>query len=112
VATVARPMTDPDSPADSVPTTGPDADAGDSDGSERGAGGGESAADTHRRAESRLANASRADEEEDQSVNDSGALREPEPIEPESPRAENALFVLLGVLGTVALLATAIPGVP
>lgn len=40
------------------------------------------------------------------------AFREPEPIEPESPRMENAVFVLLGVLATVALLATAIvPGV-
>ncbi|WP_311171161.1 DUF7312 domain-containing protein [Halobellus ordinarius] len=35
-----------------------------------------------------------------------------EPIEPETPTAENALFVVLGVLGTVGLLATAIvPGV-
>jgi hypothetical protein len=33
------------------------------------------------------------------------------PIEPEDPTAENALFVVLGVLGTVGLLATAIvPG--
>ena len=48
----------------------------------------------------------------DQSVADPGALRDPEPIEPEPLRAENAVFVLLGALGTVALLATAIvPGV-
>ncbi|MFD1597427.1 DUF7312 domain-containing protein [Halobellus rarus] len=34
-----------------------------------------------------------------------------EPIEPESPAAENALFVFLGVLGTVGLLASAVlPG--
>ena len=34
-----------------------------------------------------------------------------EPIEPESPSAENALFVFLGVLGTVGLLASAVlPG--
>jgi hypothetical protein len=34
-----------------------------------------------------------------------------EPIEPEAPSAENALFVFLGVLGTVGLLASAVPGV-
>ena len=34
------------------------------------------------------------------------------PIEPESPSGENALFVFLGVLGTVGLLASAVlPGV-
>lgn len=42
---------------------------------------------------------------------DAAVTREPEPIEPETPRAENAVFVLLGVFGTIALLATAIvPG--
>jgi hypothetical protein len=41
-----------------------------------------------------------------------GLLPPRAPIEPEAPAPENALFVLLGVLGTVALLATAIfPGV-
>ncbi|WP_188787402.1 DUF7312 domain-containing protein [Halobellus salinus] len=45
------------------------------------------------------------------SVADPGALREPEPIEPEPLRAENAVFVLLGALGTVALLGTVlVPG--
>jgi hypothetical protein len=36
---------------------------------------------------------------------------EPEPIEPESPSPENAVFVVLGVLATVALLGTVVfPG--
>ena len=87
--------------ADPDPSSDPDGDAGES------------------RATPRLANPPDADttgagdaDTTDQSVADPGALRQPEPIEPEPLRAENAVFVLLGALGTVALLATAIvPGV-
>jgi hypothetical protein len=108
---------------DSDPPTDPNGGATDSAGSDRGAAGGrepvsdtdgrDSGADPNRRATPRLANAPEADEEEaNRSTNDPAAVREPEPIEPEGLRAENALFVLLGVLGTVALLATAVvPGV-
>ena len=103
MATVRSVMADPD------PSSDPDGDAGES------------------RATPRLANPPDADsagaddadttgagdaDTTDQSVADPGALRQPEPIEPEPLRAENAVFVLLGALGTVALLATAIvPGV-
>ncbi|WP_435182859.1 DUF7312 domain-containing protein [Halobellus sp. EA9] len=38
---------------------------------------------------------------------DEGLTFERPPIEPERPEPENALFVVLGVLGTVALLASA-----
>jgi len=104
MATVAQPMTEPD------PSDDPDDDAIDSAGAEQGTPESGSAGGTDRRATPRLANA--ADTTEEEPVNDPAAVREPEPIEPEGPRAENALFVLLGVLGTVALLATAIvPGV-
>jgi len=42
---------------------------------------------------------------------DEFAARLREPIEPEDPSPENALFVFLGVLGTVGLLASAVlPG--
>jgi hypothetical protein len=120
VATVARTMTDPD------PATDHDggADATDSAGAGPDAADGrDSGAGTGRRATPRLADAPDGDADSagagaddadttDRSVADPGALREPEPIEPESLRVENALFVLLGALGTVALLATAIvPGV-
>jgi hypothetical protein len=33
---------------------------------------------------------------------------EPDPIEPETPRLENVIFVLLGVVGTLFLLSTVI----
>jgi hypothetical protein len=33
---------------------------------------------------------------------------EPEPIEPETPKLENVVFVLLGVVGTLFLLSTVI----
>jgi hypothetical protein len=105
---------------DSDPPTDPDGGAGDSVGSDRGAAGGrEPVSDTDgrdsgadRQATPRLANIPETDEEKAaRSTNDPAAVREPEPIEPEGLRAENALFVLLGVLGTVALLATAVvPG--
>ena len=103
MATVRRVMTDPE------PTTG-------HDGADSGAGsdpddadGHEPAADAGRRATPRLADAPDA---ADGDAADDPEFREPEPIEPEPLRAENALFVLLGVLGTVALLATVIvPGV-
>ncbi|MFB6090816.1 MAG: hypothetical protein ABEJ97_07125 [Halobellus sp.] len=39
---------------------------------------------------------------------DEGLPFERAPIEPESPDPENALFVVLGALGTVALLASAL----
>lgn len=43
---------------------------------------------------------------------DAAFPREPEPIEPETPQAENTAFVLLGVVGTIGLLATVIvPGI-
>jgi hypothetical protein len=102
-------MTDPDPPTDHDGG----ADATDSAGSGRdGAAGRDSGAGTETQATPRLANAPDGDtDSEDRSVADPGALREPEPIEPESLRAENTLFVLLGALGTVALLATAVvPG--
>ncbi|MFA1610532.1 DUF7312 domain-containing protein [Halobellus rubicundus] len=38
---------------------------------------------------------------------DEGLTFERPPIEPERPKPENALFVVLGVLGTVVLLASA-----
>ncbi|MBB6645719.1 hypothetical protein H5V44_05325 [Halobellus sp. MBLA0160] len=55
-----------------------------------------------------MANASDPEDGEDRPADGSGPFREPEPIEPETPRAENVLFVLLGVLATIALLATAV----
>jgi hypothetical protein len=43
---------------------------------------------------------------------DAAFPQEPEPIEPETPQTENAAFVLLGVVGTIGLLATVIvPGI-
>lgn len=107
MAILRNPMTDPD------PTTDPDgADVGVSNGAGSdpdGADGREPAAGAGRRATPRLADAPDA---ADGDATDDPEFREPEPIEPEPLRAENALFVLLGVLGTVALLATVIvPGV-
>lgn len=100
-------MTDPE------PTTGHD--GADTDG-DSGAGSDpddadrpEPAAGAGRQAAPRLADTPGAS---DGDAADDPEFREPEPIEPEPLRAENALFVLLGVLGTVALLATVIvPGV-
>ena len=111
MAMVASSVTDPD------PQTDPDGDAGaetdDTAGSERGGGVARGpAADTDRRAEPRLANPPDGDADgDDRSVAGPEAPREPDPIEPETLRPENALFVLLGALGTVGLLATAVvPG--
>ena len=111
MATVRSVMADPD------PSSDPDGDAGESRATPRlanppdadTAGAGD--ADTAGAGDADTAGAGDADTT-DQSVADPGALRDPEPIEPEPLRAENAVFVLLGALGTVALLATAIvPGV-
>ena len=111
--------------ADPDPSSDPDGDAGESRATPRlanppdadTAGAGD--ADTTGAGDADTAGAGDADttgagdaDTTDQSVADPGALRQPEPIEPEPLRAENAVFVLLGALGTVALLATAIvPGV-
>jgi len=121
VATVPRGVTDPDPPTDPDGDAG--VEAGDSRGSRRGAGVARDPDDTNGddRAEPRLANAPddghRGGDADggagrtDGSVADPDGLREPDPIEPETLRPENVLFVLLGVLGTVALLATAVvPG--
>ena len=103
--------------ADPDPSSDPDGDAGESRATPRlanppdadTAGAGD--ADTTGAGDADTTGAGDADTT-DQSVADPGALRQPEPIEPEPLRAENAVFVLLGALGTVALLATAIvPGV-
>ena len=103
--------------ADPDPSSDPDGDAGESRATPRlanppdadTAGAGD--ADTAGAGDADTTGAGDADTT-DQSVADPGALRQPEPIEPEPLRAENAVFVLLGALGTVALLATAIvPGV-
>ena len=111
MATVRSVMADPD------PSSDPDGDAGESRATPRlanppdadTAGAGD--ADTAGAGDADTTGAGDADTT-DQSVADPGALRQPEPIEPEPLRAENAVFVLLGALGTVALLATAIvPGV-
>jgi hypothetical protein len=52
-----------------------------------------------------------SDASEDEST-DAAFPRDPEPIEPETPQAEHAAFVLLGVVGAIALLATVIvPGI-
>ena len=100
--------------SDSGPPAG--RDATDADGIDTGSdgnatGGRGSPADGDSRATPRLVNAP-DDDGADRSADGPGADWEPEPIEPEGLRAENALFVLLGAAGTVALLATAIvPGV-
>ena len=111
MATVRSVMADPD------PSSDPDGDAGESRATPRLANppdadsAGADDADTTGAGDADTAGAGDADTT-DQSVADPGALRQPEPIEPEPLRAENAVFVLLGALGTVALLATAIvPGV-
>jgi len=98
--------------SDSDPPAG--RDATDADGietsSDGNATGGRGPVDGDSRATPHLVNAP-DDDGADRSVDGPGARREPEPIEPEALRAENALFVLLGAVGTVALLATAIvPG--
>jgi hypothetical protein len=91
----------------------PDANA---DASDRGANGDTAdrrarSADADRQAAPRLVNPPDGNET-DRSADDAETPREPDPIEPEAPRAENVVFVLLGVFGTIALLATAIvPGV-
>ena len=115
MATVVRVMVDPD------PSSDPDGDATDTAGTgPDGADGRGSGAGT--RATPRLANLPDGDADTaragaddadttDRSVADPGSIREPEPIEPEAPSAENALFVFLGVVGTVGLLASAVPGV-
>jgi len=95
--------------ADPDPSSDPDGDAGESWATPRLANPPD--ADTTGAGDADTTGAGDADTT-DQSVADPGALRQPEPIEPEPLRAENAVFVLLGALGTVALLATAIvPGV-
>jgi len=95
--------------ADPDPSSDPDGDAGESRATPRLANPPD--ADTTGAGDADTTGAGDADTT-DQSVADPGALRQPEPIEPEPLRAENAVFVLLGALGTVALLATAIvPGV-
>ncbi len=95
--------------ADPDPSSDPDGDAGESRATPRLANPPD--ADTAGAGDADTTGAGDADTT-DQSVADPGALRQPEPIEPEPLRAENAVFVLLGALGTVALLATAIvPGV-
>lgn len=119
MATVYRSMTDTDPATD---PGGADVDGSGSAGSERGATGdgagtergtpgrNDTAVDADGRATPRLADAPDADRE-DRSVDGPGGLPEPEPIEPETPRVESAVFVLLGALGTIALLATVIvPG--
>ena len=103
MATIRSVMADPD------PSSDPDGDAGESRATPRLANPPD--ADTTGAGDADTTGAGDADTT-DQSVADPGALRQPEPIEPEPLRAENAVFVLLGALGTVALLATAIvPGV-
>lgn len=103
MATVRSVMADPD------PSSDPDGDAGESRATPRLANPPD--ADSAGAGDADTTGAGDADTT-DQSVADPGALRQPEPIEPEPLRAENAVFVLLGALGTVALLATAIvPGV-
>lgn len=95
--------------ADPDPSSDPDGDAGESRATPRLANPPD--ADSAGAGDADTTGAGDADTT-DQSVADPGALRQPEPIEPEPLRAENAVFVLLGALGTVALLATAIvPGV-
>lgn len=94
--------------ADPDPSSDPDGDAGESRATPRLANPPD--ADSAGAGDADTTGAGDADTT-DQSVADPGALRQPEPIEPEPLRAENAVFVLLGALGTVALLATAIvPG--
>lgn len=92
----------PDADSDANNRAGPEGDP--ADGRAR-------SADADQQATPRLVNPPDSDET-DPSADDAEPPREPTPIEPEAPRAENVVFVLLGVLGTVALLATAIvPGV-
>lgn len=106
-------MTDSDTPADRDDGTG--ASRRPTDGSPGRSGADESdVGDPHHTETSDARAVPRvADEAADSEVDgsDAAAPPAPEPIEPETPRPENAVFVLLGVLGTVALLATVIvPG--
>lgn len=92
----------PDADSDANNHVGPEADP--ADGRAR-------SADADQQATPRFVNPPGGDGA-DPPADDAEQPQEPAPIEPEALRAENVVFVLLGVLGTVALLATAIvPGV-
>lgn len=115
-------MSDSDAPTDRDDADG-DVDVSrqfDDDGSESeaavrqhtGSGEGDSTAGTDRSNGRVVPRVAGETDESETDPTDAAVIPEPEPIEPETPRAENAVFVLLGVFGTIALLATVIvPGV-